>query len=629
MVACSIAWLLTACEPRGPRALLEGERFVKEERFNEAIGTLLVATENLPREARAWNLLGLAYHGAGMDTEAAQAYGRSLTLDSRLSAARFNLGCLLLEQGQPQQAVNELTAFTLVQPKSVAGWLRLASAHYRLNKLDAAEAAYRTVLTLTARQPEALNGLGCIAVSRRRYVDAVQYFQAALVESPGYATPLLNQAIVTHRFLNQRSTALQKYRQYMALQPRPDHWDIAYQASQTLAEELSAGTRSPLLASATNLVTRPIPGGMTATNGSGAARGAAPTNSDAAGASPLRPAPARDLRPTSPSISQATNPPAATPSTVTPAAAPPPAVSSNPAPKPAPAPREVEPPPPAIVVAEVPRDIQFKPAQEITNPVEAERPPAPPSPSSPEAATRQAPSAVRPAAAPAKEERSGFFARLNPFRSRTRTEPPPPPAVVSATPAAPIAPPAATRPEPSLPAATPPAGNYKRYAYRPAGRPVTGDRPKAVELVNKGILAHRERKPEEEVAFYRSASLADPSSFDALFNLGLASAEQGDWQTALDSYERALAIDPDSVSSRYNFAQALRQADYPVDAAKELETILSSHPSEGKALLALGNLYAQRFKQPGTARQYYLKLLEVDPDNPKAAEVRFWLTAHP
>lgn len=612
--------------------MLEGEQLLQQERYTEAIRVLHVATENLPREARAWNFLGLAYQGSGLDTEAAQAYNKALALDHRLSAAHFNLGCLLLEQNQPQQAVSELTAYTLLQPKSVNGWLKLGAAHQRLAKYDAAETAYRTAINLVPRHPEALNGLGCIQVTRRRYVDAVQYFQAALAESPGYPAALLNQATVTHRYLNQRSTALQKYRQYLALQPRPENWDSVNYIAQTLADEISGVGRSPLLTVTTNLVTRTNL--LTAPSTASSQRFQAPSNAAPAAAQQQRqttppPGTGREVKPAPPAVVVAPpTAPAPTPAPAIvekPAPAPTHAVSPPPPPViPAAAARKEEEPPP-IVVAEVAQNFAVSPAQEITRP--KPDPAAPSSVAAPNSPTSQ-PRSNASQPAPPSQDRGGFFTRLNPFRRSNRSDtsvstPPanPPPVVADRE--------LASRQTAPPPPEVPPQGEFKRYRYRQLGRPNSGDRVRAAELVNRGIVAHQERKPDEELAFYRSATLTDPSSYDAFFNLGLASAEQGDWQTALESYEQALAIDPDSVSSRYNFAQALRQAGYPVDATRELEAILQTRPQESKALLSLGNLYAQTFKQPRIARQYYLRLLESEPNHPKAAEVRWWLSANP
>lgn len=643
----------TACEPQGPKALLEGEKLLEQERYNEAIRLLQLATEKLPRDARAWNFLGLAYHGSGLNSEAGQAYQKALALDHKLSSARYNLGCLMLEQDQPQLAITELTAFTLLQPRSSSGWLKLGSAQLRVSRLDAAETCFRNALKLVPKDPEALNGLGVIHVSRRKYVEAVQYFQIAIAESPNYGAPLLNQAIVTHRYLNQRATALQKYRQYLALQPRPENWDSVNIVAQALAEELAVNTKTPGAGFSTNIVLRTNAtwaNTPTATGKNPNPALAPPNGTALAGGSPKSGlASTKEPKPqllTPPSV---TSPAPLAPTTPV-ITEPPPAVKPS-APIVSVAPTEKskndEPAPPPLAVSEVAESLRVRPAQEVIEPKPAPTaatptPPPAPAPQStatakaPATTTSPAPNAVSKSSPPssAKEERPGFFSRLNPFRQRPKPEAPPIPSSVVADPSRSGAPPrstreiAATQGGPTLIDSLP-TPQFKRYNYRPAVRPQAGDRQKASELVTKGILAHRDRRAEEEINFYRSAVLTDPSNYDAYFNLGLASAETGDWATALNAYEQALNIDPDAANSRFNFAMALRQSDYPVDAAHELETILQTQPNDAKTLLALGNLYAQKFKQPRMARYYYLRLLEVEPNHPKAADVRFWLAANP
>ena len=80
---------------------------------------------------------------------------------------------------------------------------------------------------------------------------------------------------------------------------------------------------------------------------------------------------------------------------------------------------------------------------------------------------------------------------------------------------------------------------------------------------------------------------------------------------ALPRYELALAIQPDSVDARYNFALALKAAGYALDAADEFKKILAANPDEVRAHLALANLCAQSLHDPAQARQHYLKVLEL------------------
>jgi Tfp pilus assembly protein PilF len=90
-----------------------------------------------------------------------------------------------------------------------------------------------------------------------------------------------------------------------------------------------------------------------------------------------------------------------------------------------------------------------------------------------------------------------------------------------------------------------------------------------------------------------------------------------------------LAIRPESLDARYNFALALKQADYPRDAANELERVLTLDPKEVRAHLALGNLYAQQLRIPAKAREHYSSVLALDPHNPQSAAIRRWLELTP
>ena len=101
------------------------------------------------------------------------------------------------------------------------------------------------------------------------------------------------------------------------------------------------------------------------------------------------------------------------------------------------------------------------------------------------------------------------------------------------------------------------------------------------------------------------------------------------YPAALSAYETALAIQPGSTDARYNFALTLKSAGYVPDAVNELEKISAANPDEVRVQLALGNLYAQQLRNPVQARRHYLKVLELDPRNAQANDIRFWLTANP
>ena len=109
----------------------------------------------------------------------------------------------------------------------------------------------------------------------------------------------------------------------------------------------------------------------------------------------------------------------------------------------------------------------------------------------------------------------------------------------------------------------------------------------------------------------------------------MAAYQAGDLPQALSAYEHALTLNPTSLNARYNFALVLQKANYPRDAANELEKLLADYPSETRAHFTLANLYAQQLFQPEPASKHYLKVLEFEPRHPQAAVIRHWLAANP
>ena len=128
---------------------------------------------------------------------------------------------------------------------------------------------------------------------------------------------------------------------------------------------------------------------------------------------------------------------------------------------------------------------------------------------------------------------------------------------------------------------------------------------------------------------YRQAAELDPGWFEAHYNYGVIAYRLQNYSQSLAAYDMALAIQPNSVDARYNFALALKAAGYVTDAVNELKKILASNPNEVRVHLALGNIYAQQLYDPTQARQHYLKVLQLDPRNPQAPDIQFWLSSNP
>jgi len=584
----ALAIFISGCSPSGPRALLKGKKFLDRGDYAGAVAQLKIATSLLATNASAWNYLGLACHRAGQPADAAAAYQRALTLDRDLVEAHYNLGCLWLEQNKPDAARTEFTAYTLRRSNAPEGWLKLGLAQLRVHELAAAEKSFNAALYLNPNNAGALNGLGLAQVERDRPREAAQYFTAAVKAHPDYAPAILNLATVAHEYLRDNKLALQNYRAYLALTPRPANWNDVDAVARSLEQPATAAAANPPPRSANenqNAASAPLP---------------AVSGTKAQPAAAVRPA-------VSPRAQTAVR-----------------TYSSPPPPHPA---------PPAQVV-----EVQPEPAI-VTTPDQAGAAAAP------QVAAPPGPAAV---------EKPGVWRRLNPvhwFHSSTPEKkydengvtPLPPPGSSKAVNPAPLPPPkagpASVAPAPmSAPPAVearpvkiiqPAPSAFSRYLYLSPQKPKPGDRRTATGAFTRAREFEQDAHWLDALKAYQQAAETDPDWFEAQYNFGVVAYRLRNYNQSLAAYEMALAIQPDSVDARYNFALALKAAGYVPDAVQELEKIVKASPNEARAHLALGNLYAQQLHDVARARQHYLKVLALDPGNPQATDIQFWLSSNP
>ena len=577
-VICAIAALgasilLAGCGPAGPRAVLKGERLIREQKYALAVQQLQEAIRLIPTNAQAWNHLGLALHHNNQPKDAFKAYRQALALDRRVSIVHYNMGCLLLEQNDPAGAIDPLTSYTYLQPRSSAGWLKLGTAQLRARRFDAAEVSFKRALELAPANVEAANNLGVAQAQRKRPFEALASFNQALRHDPRNGAAVLNASVVTYQQLNNPGMALQKLRQSMAVKPHSqvaalnsfaNRLDLEVNPPRALAQATAPPAPPPATArvSATNLPPRVGTAAAASTNSP------APSNATVASVQPKPVAP----------LTPVTNAAPATNKTETIAA-----LVHN-------VPRKAA----EVQVTRLSDDIVVTPARDV--PPAFEVMPSRPGLADPE------PKAVA--------EKRNLIARLNPFSAKSNS---------SAANAVPV-----RRHNPA--AAVPPAvPAFPRYGFINPRPPVAGNRAEANRALAEGLKAHQLGRVTQASTLYERAVQLDPAFFEGQHNLGLALLDTGNTRRALAAFENALALRPDSADARYNFALALKQANHALDAAEQLERILRSNPEDTRAHLALGNLYAQKLNQPDKAREHYSRVLQKNPQHPQAAEIRMWL----
>ncbi|MEY4916816.1 MAG: hypothetical protein RL616_729 [Verrucomicrobiota bacterium] len=569
IILIALAVVVVGCTPPGPRALLKGKKFLDRGDYAAAVEQLKTATTLLDKNAQAWNYYGVALQLAGHPEDAAAAYQTALKCDRDLVEVHFNLGNLALEQGKADVAKTEFSAYTLLRRNDAAGWLKLGTAQLQLGEVATAERSFSTVLALKPKDAAAYNSLGLARIKGGVPRDAAKFFAAAIQSRADFAPAILNLATVQQQYLHDNKTALENFKKYLALNPRPANWEEVNSLVTTLepAEVKVAVVTPP--------VEKPNP--------------AAPE---------VKPTPK-----TSNVVTQHL------------------AVAAKPSPniKPAnPVPTVAKPLPVQVVQVQPAPTIVVAPVAPATNPVAAKVTTVP------EAEPLAAPM-------PAEPPKKGFWGKL--FGAPETTPPvdakyhgqglTPLPVATETKPLPPVIQPA--KPIPVVE----PAPVFARYNYFSPRKPQAGDRTASTGAFTKARLFEQEEKWTDALQWYQQSAALDPAWFEAQYNTGVLAHRLRNYALALPRYEMALAIQKDSADARYNFSLALKAAGYAVDAAEQLKIILAADDKEVRAHLALANLSAQSLRDHAQAREHYQKVLALDPTNAQAQDIRYWLSANP
>jgi len=521
-----LAVFISGCTPPGPRALLKGKKLLERGDYSSAVEQLKTATTLLPANAQAWNYYGVALQHAGQPDDAVEAYNRALTLDRDLTEAHYNLGCLWLEQNKFDSAITEFTAYTLRRSNAPEGWLKLGDAQLRAGEITSAEKSFSTAYYLSPNNAEALNGFGLARIVRGRPREAAQFFAAAVQHHPDFAPAILNLATVDAEYLRDDKAALDNYRAYLALTPRPDNWDevndLANSLEQTPGQSPAVAVANPPQENQIENQNQSAPLPPLIVNETKTPAASRPFLSPKMQQAARRPQPAQSQ---SPGASHSLNPPRW--------------FNSSP--------------------QENYSENGVTPLPEYPVPTTISNPPAAPRP------------------------------------------------VKIVQPAPPV---------------------FPRYVYLSPRKLKSGDRLAASAEFTKARSFEQDSDWADAAQSYQKAAQIDPAWFEAQYNYSVLAYRLRNFRQSLAACEMALAIQPDSADARYIFALALKSSGYVTDAVNELKKIVASNPSEARAHLVLGDIYARQLRDTADARLHYLKFLDLDPRDPQAANVRFWLASN-
>jgi len=128
------------------------------------------------------------YHGKlGRIRSATELYHRALALQPGAACAEEGLGVLLLEQGNPQAALDHLVVAARAAPDTASVFNRLGVAYALLGRLDEAIAQLRRASQLSPNDAPIHTNLGLAQERRGNRPEAILHYREALRLNPQYA----------------------------------------------------------------------------------------------------------------------------------------------------------------------------------------------------------------------------------------------------------------------------------------------------------------------------------------------------------------------------------------------------------------------------------------------------------
>jgi tetratricopeptide (TPR) repeat protein len=173
-----------------------GRAKYSENRFEEAIGAFRECLKRDPKNIKAQDNLGVAYQALGRMNEAVAAYRDAIAWQTqtleKYPGPFLNLGILLMEQNQVQEAISYIRKAIEISPQESRSHEQLGKAYSRLNELEEAQQELEKAVALAPDEASVHFMLGQVYRKRGLTEKAKLELErgAVLQESRQHAKPL-------------------------------------------------------------------------------------------------------------------------------------------------------------------------------------------------------------------------------------------------------------------------------------------------------------------------------------------------------------------------------------------------------------------------------------------------------
>ncbi|HKU77135.1 MAG TPA: tetratricopeptide repeat protein [Pyrinomonadaceae bacterium] len=135
--------------------------------------------------SEAYGKLGQIYHAYSLASSARDCYLNANVLAPKEFRWIYLLADLDRQQGRVEDGIRRYRLARTLRPDYIAVSVTLGNMLLGLNRLDDARENFLAALEIEKTNPAAHYGLGQIALSERRYAEAIQHFNTTLAQVPG------------------------------------------------------------------------------------------------------------------------------------------------------------------------------------------------------------------------------------------------------------------------------------------------------------------------------------------------------------------------------------------------------------------------------------------------------------
>ncbi len=176
------------------------------------------ATDQRPKNPRAWSNLGDAYADASRFDEAIRCCSKALDLDPNSSLAYCSRGFAYAGTGRLAEAIQDYDTAIALKPDYATAYNLRGLAYARTGRSADALSDYDEALKLNSDNAQAYSNRGSVCAQLGRLAEAIRDYDKAISLNADFAEAYYNRAIANSR-LGRRDEAIRDYTRLIELNP--------------------------------------------------------------------------------------------------------------------------------------------------------------------------------------------------------------------------------------------------------------------------------------------------------------------------------------------------------------------------------------------------------------------------